>query len=528
MKTLLKNLSFSFLTLLIFFACAEGFSRFYAVKKHRLNEFADLIEQQGVTAGNKKAGEVRVFIIGESAARGVPYSMDSSFSGFLQKLFIENGHPEVKIVNTGIPGRHSFYHREEASTLIHYKADAVIFYAGNNDTRDFSNVMRDVPFALLDFNLTWHSAFYASLKRKMTALKQAAGRPVNFNQDDVWHWTDTYLNKKRSYLENPEQGLARKELALEDYRRNLNSLAGELKRSNIRVFVTQLPIVHEALPSAGDYPRKGFTFAMKPHFKNHEQAQRWKLLLVEGLRHMKQKQYALALNSFEKAVEINAQYPFLFHNMGDCYKSLGKFPEAREMYEKGKAAQIQSPGGDPQKNRILKEIAETYAFPLISPQEAFEQVSPDGIVGRDLFLDHCHPNITGHKVLASAVMQGLCREKLSGCVEKPWQDYYEQLSGKVDNQNLARENLLTAFYFLNGTAWQPEPDYKEALFYLEKAKPFMPDNPDIHSFLAAAYWNTGDKVRAGESLEILKRFHPDKYRQTLQNYPYLDPKRASA
>src|SRR3989338_5748448 len=139
-RNLIRNILFSALTMILIFGGLETTARTYMTFRHRLNEYEDLIEHQGFTPHNKSNREKRLFIIGESAARGVPYALDTSFSGFLQKLLTDSGNSNVKVINTAIPGRHSFYQKEEGKTLVKYKADVVMIYAGNNDTRDFSNV----------------------------------------------------------------------------------------------------------------------------------------------------------------------------------------------------------------------------------------------------------------------------------------------------------------------------------------------------------------------------------------------------
>lgn len=58
-------------------------SRGYYFWKPHLNEFEQVVENQGVTPSNKSSNEKRIFILGESAVEGIPYSIDMSFPGFL-------------------------------------------------------------------------------------------------------------------------------------------------------------------------------------------------------------------------------------------------------------------------------------------------------------------------------------------------------------------------------------------------------------------------------------------------------------
>src|SRR4051812_40552667 len=96
LKSSLANILTSIFSLVLFLSVFEFSAGLYFHHKHKLNEYADLIEYQHFTPDNKKEGERRVFLVGESAARGVPYSMDGSVSGFLQKLLNEAGFPDVK------------------------------------------------------------------------------------------------------------------------------------------------------------------------------------------------------------------------------------------------------------------------------------------------------------------------------------------------------------------------------------------------------------------------------------------------
>ncbi len=531
MRQFLTNVLTAVIAVTLFCGALEFGTRIFMKSKHTLNEYEDFMESQGVTPQNKKAGEKRIMIVGESAARGVPYTMDSSVSGFLQKLLTESGNPNLKVINTGVPGRHSFYQLEEGRDLVQYGADAVILFAGNNDARDFSNVMRDMPLAYLDFKLTWNSFFYWSLKRKLLKLKKWMNKKakkdiftINYNQDDVWHWTDTYLTKKKKYLDDPELGMKRKIQAVKDYEHNLDQLTRYLKRRQIAVFVCNLPLVHEANPEIGDWSRKGYQFEQKVVFKNKDEEAKWRHLFDEGKKALEDKNFAQAIILFEQAEKINDTYPMLFHYLGKSYQESGDYQKAKLMFTKGKDLQIQSPGGDSYKTEALKQIAQRNNVPFIDLQEALERSSDHGLVGTNLFLDHCHPNALGHKVIAAKMIEGLCQSGVAHCssAENNWKHWLEKLiGGELNSENLAREYLLIGFYHFKGTLWELHPDYKEAIEYLEKAESITPENKNIYPLLAASFWNDHQKDKAAESLKKLRSIDEAEYQKTLKDFPYL-------
>ncbi len=531
MKQFFINIVTTVLTVVLFCVILEVGARVFIKSKHTLNEYEDFMQTQGITPKNKKSSEKRIMIVGESAARGVPYTLDSSVAGFLQKLLTESENQNLKIINTAVPGRHSYYQFEEGRDLVRYGADAIILYAGNNDARDFSNVMRDMPLAYLDFKLTWNSFFYRNLKRSFLKIKKWMNKrakkdifTINYNQDDVWHWTDTYLTKKKKYLDDPELGMKRKLQAIKDYEHNLDQLTRYLKRHYVSVFVCNLPIVHEANPEIGDWSRKGYQFEQKIIFKNQSEELEWRRLFEEGKKALENKNFEQAIVSFEQAEKINATYPMLFHSLGKSYQQNGDYEKAKLMYTKGKDLQIQSPGGDSYKTEALKQVAGKNNVPFVDLQEALEQTSENGLVGTNLFLDHCHPNSLGHKVIAAKIMESLCQSGFAHCQsgQSNWKHWLEKLvGGELNSENLAREYLLIGFYHFKGTLWESQPDYKEAIEYLEKAKAISPENKNIYPLLAASFWNDHQIEKAAESLRKLRTLDETEYQKTLKDFPYL-------
>jgi len=82
----------------------------------------------------KPAGTVRVFIVGESAAKGYPQPRNLSFASFLQAM-LGDAWPEkkVEVISLGTTAVASFplvYLTREA---VRYEPDLVVFYVGNNE-----------------------------------------------------------------------------------------------------------------------------------------------------------------------------------------------------------------------------------------------------------------------------------------------------------------------------------------------------------------------------------------------------------
>ncbi|MCH8141051.1 MAG: hypothetical protein IH908_05580 [Proteobacteria bacterium] len=58
-------------------------------------------------------------------------------------------------------------------------------------------------------------------------------------------------------------------------------------------------------------------------------------------------------------------------------------------------------------NEAVLEVAHDTGAPLLDAQKLFQQRSTDGIVGGDWLVDHVHPSVEGHQLLADALTETL-------------------------------------------------------------------------------------------------------------------------
>lgn len=56
-------------------------------------------------------------------------------------------------------------------------------------------------------------------------------------------------------------------------------------------------------------------------------------------------------------------------------------------------------------NDAVRELAKKRGLLLLDAEQLFEAASPDGIPGKNLFLDQCHPNKEGHRLIAEGLIE---------------------------------------------------------------------------------------------------------------------------
>jgi hypothetical protein len=80
----------------------------------------------------------------------------------------------------------------------------------------------------------------------------------------------------------------------------------------------------------------------------------------------------------------------------------------------------------------IAEVGAATASPVIPVRRHFEEHSPQGIPGDELLLDHVHPSITGHQMVAELLLESMARQNwltfASGWKERQKQRYQEHLA----------------------------------------------------------------------------------------------------
>lgn len=82
----------------------------------------------------KKSNSFRIFILGESAGAGYPFTPIGSFSRYLQqRLAIEYPESRIEVVNCAMTAINSYAMRDIMPGILKEKPDLIIIYAGHNE-----------------------------------------------------------------------------------------------------------------------------------------------------------------------------------------------------------------------------------------------------------------------------------------------------------------------------------------------------------------------------------------------------------
>jgi hypothetical protein len=139
-----------------------------------------------------------------------------------------------------------------------------------------------------------------------------------------------------------------------------------------------------------------------------EELKRW-----NGLRETASGQFEnnmlRAVGLLEQARAIDDQHAGIHYELGKCYEALGALDRARQSYLLAKELDICPLRILEPMNKALLQVAGRTGTPVVDFKAMIERHSSGRIPGNDWLLDHVHPSMQGHQLIAGALAEEMVR-----------------------------------------------------------------------------------------------------------------------
>ena len=307
----------------------------------------------------KPTGTLRIFVQGESSAAGFPYGRWASPAALLQQRLQRSlADREVEVINTGVAAVTSYVLLDVADEIIAQRPDAIVIYTGHNEYLGIGGVGSSLaaarsPALARAIQRLRRLHLYRAFERGLGSLRPAPPAPADGQRTLM-----SRVARERSIpLDSPlyDAGLAQ-------FRGNLERLLAKYRAARIPVFIG-----------------------------------------------------TLAGNERDQA-------PFVGGDPADPQSAAAAFARGRELEATGdlaaaRAAYVLASDRDGLRfrapsafNALIADVARSHAAELVDVNAALAAAAPGGIIGKELMLEHVHPNVEGYFALASAFYAPLARQ----------------------------------------------------------------------------------------------------------------------
>jgi tetratricopeptide (TPR) repeat protein len=352
-------------------------------------------------AAKKPANEFRVFVLGGSTVQGRPWTIETSFTTWLE-IALNAADPRRKweVVNCGGVSYASYRLVPILQEVLNYQPDLVIFCEGHNEfleDRSYAHI-KSAPAVL-----AWPARQAARL-RTYNVLRSAAlhwtGKPAAKAPDKrpvLGPEAYTRLDW-RGGMETFRRDAAWQRQVIEHFEFNLRRLADIARARDV-------PLIFVSPVSNLEWPP--FKPEPGPNTGPEERLKCKALLAEAGELFGSDPARAAAL--LRQAATIDPQHALVRYQLGLALRELGQMNEAETELRQAKELDVCPLRMlEPMKERILA-VARQTGTPLVDAEALIAAQSRTGFPDNQWLIDHVHPKLEGHQLIAEALV-----EKMAG------------------------------------------------------------------------------------------------------------------
>jgi tetratricopeptide (TPR) repeat protein len=493
--------------------------RFFDPKIARIPEAINVARQ-------KPANTKRIFVLGGSAALGVPHSA-YSFSRVLEVL-LDNAYPEqeFEVYNVAMTAINSHVVLPIARECAELDPDLFIVYMGNNEVvgpygpgsviQGFQpnlSIIRLSVWAKTTRTGQWLSEIIGTFGKDTSAPKQWTGMDIFV--DKVVSASDPRLNNVYSHLQS-----------------NLDDIIKIGRKAGARVMVSTVASnIQDSFPFASSHSNS----------LSEMDRQNWTSTFEEVQKKIAEHNYSDALALIEECELLDKEHALLTYEKAHCYENIGQVKQAREAYINARNLDALRFRTDSSINEKIRETVQDFSdegVQLIDAEQLFGGTSESthSIAGYDEFFEHVHLTFEGNYKLAKAIFHKLPAvipdlaetEKtnppnLQACVEQlAWNSWgkIKQLNGiipLIDRPPFTgQKDHAQRMQDLNKELMQHNADIGKdnghrTLQNFKTALEKRPDDPSLHQLIGEFYYSMNQHDEALKHLQIVNRILPSSH-----------------
>ncbi len=353
-------------------------------------------------AGEKPPNTYRIFCMGGSTTYGRPYDDTTSFAGWLRELLpLADGNKSWEVINAGGISYASYRVAHLMEELVNYQPDLFIIYTGHNEfleERTYRKLRKIPPLIQSTVSLLAHTRTWSAMA---SALQRLGISPQTKKESRDTLAADVVAVLDRSigpddYTRNDPL----RDNILEHYRISLKRMVSLAQSVGAQViFVTPASNLKDFSPFKSEHTG-GLDLATD---------QRMEQILAQAKEEIRRENWNKALDLLEKAVASDPRYAELQYRHGRVLLTLSRFNEAETALRLARDEDVCPLRALTVMRRIVSETAREYKVGLVDYIDLLEKrmqaAYGQPIPGEEFFLDHVHPTIQGHGILAVALIQ---------------------------------------------------------------------------------------------------------------------------
>ena len=345
-------------------------------------------------SAKKSTDEFRIFCLGGSTVQGRPYAIETSFTTWFElSLQSADSSRQWEVVNCGGISYASYRLAPILEEVMDYGPDLVILYTGHNEfleDRTYRHIKQRSKILNKAIELASYSRTFHVVRSAILDNNSAEQDPTTELPEEVEARLD-YRGGLDKYVRDPIWHAG----VVEHFEFNLRRMIAICNRAGVPVWIV------DPVSNLRNCPP--FKTSHRDDLDDVE-FQRWQKLRMGATEHYRENM-ALAIDLLKQAAAIDDQHAGLWYDLGKSYEVIGQYDLAAAAYRQSRDSDICPLRMIEPLYDALFDVAESTGTPVIPVRALFETHCEHGIPGGFLLVDHVHPSITGHQMIAELLME---------------------------------------------------------------------------------------------------------------------------
>ncbi len=341
---------------------------------------------------HKPANTCRIFVLGSSAAQGIP-NHAFCFGRFLQ-FMLQERFPGVnfEVITTAMAAINSHVVVEIAKDCARYEPDFFVVYMGNNEVVGPYGPGTVLTSALSNLHLIRLGIALRTTKIGQLVFDVFGSRRSGGGGPQYWRGMEMFLGRQVR-ADDPRLAVTYGHL-----RRNLEDICRIGARAGAETVLCTVGANLRDCPPFASLHRPELT---------QEQQKNWDALYRQGVEAQSQSKQAEAVASFVQAAAIDDSYAELQFRLGRCSPLSVNNENARDRYVRARDLDTLRFRADTRINEVIRAVAGQTELPrvhLANVAEALDVNSGHGVSGAEFFHEHVHLTFEGNYIVARTVL----------------------------------------------------------------------------------------------------------------------------
>jgi tetratricopeptide (TPR) repeat protein len=357
----------------------------------------------------KTPNTFRIFTLGGSTTYGRPYDDSTSFSGWMRELLpVADQGKKWEVINAGGISYASYRVAKLMEELVSYQPDLFIIYTGHNEfleERTYHELRELPPLVRSTASLLAKTRTWAAMTRGVDSLNfssEGKGEELYELSGEV----DAILDRSVG-LEAYQRDAALQENVQKHFRLSLERMVALTRSVGAQViFVGPASNLKDCSP---------FKSQDTDGISKAAVQRSWELLnMTKPL--VWQQQWDMVLYFLDQAIAVNPDSAELHYRRGQALFGLNRFDEAKKEFTLARDEDVCPLRALTPIGKLVAEVAREQQVMLVDYESLLEKRmlswKKHSILGEELFLDHVHPTIEGHKMLAVGLLDAMTSQGL--------------------------------------------------------------------------------------------------------------------